>query len=219
MSLQLVQYSDSEEDTEQDLPPTVSSGNEQQNDKKRKRSHIDTEFKEEAQFSSHLHTDPDHEAQHDDNDDGSRGDGYDHNVNEPARKRQRTETKRAKKKKIKLNSINIKDKLSSGITDKVDFLQPAKQQHTEFVLENVMEHQLTKIEETNQERQKRIAYERRLKKLEINKARQEEGLKRKKEHKKYLKHAMQEHIDEYGEKAKAKGVGKGGHTKNQRVSW
>merc|ERR1711902_213060 len=104
---------------------------------------------------------------------------------------------------------NIKDKLSNDKNDKIEFLDSRKKQQNDFILEKIINNELNKIDQNNDKKRQNHEYRQRLKQIEDEKIKLEEGLKKKKEHKKYLKTALKQHVDEYGEKVKVKGVGKG----------
>merc|ERR1719493_527786 len=97
------------------------------------------------------------------------------------------------------------------------FLNPRDQLEKEFIVEKVITDKLNQIDEHISERKEQLRYQQRLKQLEREEVKKKEGLKRKKEHKKYRKLALKQHIATYGEKEQPKQVGKGSHTKNQRV--
>lgn len=192
MSLQLLStmYSDSDSEHEDDDIHTAQKPKEHENERKRKRSEMDE--KDDIK---------------------------------PSQKKQRINddnksiNNNSKKKKIKLSNINIEDKISSMTKSNIDFLNSHQDQNKDFMVEKLINNELNKISETNQRKKEDQEYKQRLRDIENEKLKKQQGLKRKLEHKKYLKQAEREHIDEFGEKVKVKQIGKGGHTKNQRISW
>merc|ERR1712062_941931 len=120
-----------------------------------------------------------------------------------------------KKKSLKLSKINIEEKLLND-QNEVEFLNARAQLEKEFVVEKAITNKLLKIDRHKTERKEQLRYQQRLKQLEIEEIRKKEGLKRKKEHQKYRKMALKQHLEIYGEKEQPKQIGKGSHTKNQR---